>query len=201
MAAFKVIVNINLHIIELDFHTVEQRIVICGPRRNLVKRIDHLYDSVKNTLGKHKTQISRRRRKRRRHKSFLNALFIAPSSAHQVTKTLYDHTASKHIGKPCNTFPVTVAVLKRLRKMFCHQKRKVRVRRLLTLILIAVSVHSDNAVCVLIDHNSVWVHTKRAHPVLKLFRAVNNLALIKLIGQMRKDHRRKLHPYADVHTI
>ena len=85
--------------------------------------------------------------------------------------------------------------------MLCHQKRKIRIRRLFLFILIAVPVHRDNPVGVLVHHNPVRVHAKRPHPVLKLFRAVNNLTLIKLIRQMRKNHRRQLHAHADIHAV
>ena len=60
-------------------------------------------------------------------------------------------------------------------------------------IFVAVSVYGHDAVCIFTYHDAIWIHAERTHIVLELFCAVNNLALVKLIGQMGKDHSRKLH--------
>ena len=63
--------------------------------------------------------------------TFLNTFDSTSSSADKVTETLYDNTAAKHIGKSCDTFAVSVAVLKWLGEMFCNEKCKVGVVGLL----------------------------------------------------------------------
>ena len=85
--------------------------------------------------------------------------------------------------------------------MLRHQQREVRVRGVLGGVLVAVSVHGDDAVRVLVDDDAVGVHAERAHHVLKLLRAVDDLALIELVRQMGEDLRRKLHAHADVHAV
>lgn len=36
ISCFQIIVNLNLHIVEFDFHTIEQGIIVCRTRRNLI---------------------------------------------------------------------------------------------------------------------------------------------------------------------
>ena len=85
--------------------------------------------------------------------------------------------------------------------MLLHQKGKIRILCLLLRIFIAVSVHSDDPVRILIHHDAVWVHAERAHLILEFLRAVHDLALIELIRQMGEDDRRELHAHADVHAV
>ena len=85
--------------------------------------------------------------------------------------------------------------------MLGHQQREVRVLRLLLIALVAVAIHCDDAIRVLIDHNAVRIHTKSTHVVLELLGAVHNLALIELIRQMGENNSRKLHTHADIHTV
>ena len=85
--------------------------------------------------------------------------------------------------------------------MLCNQKCKVRIVRPLLHILIAVPVYRDNAVRVLIYHNSVRVHAEGSHIVLELLCPIDNLALVQFIRQMGKDNRRKLYPDADIDSV
>ena len=62
-------------------------------------------------------------------------------------------------------------------------------------------IHGNDTVRIFVDHYPMWIHAKCAHPVLKLFRAVNNLALVQFIRQMGEDYRRKLYPDSDVHPV
>ena len=68
--------------------------------------------------------------------------------------------------------------------MLCHKKGEVRVLRLLVQSLIAVAVYGDDAVGVLTYHDTVGIHAEGTDIVLKLVGTVNDLALIKLIGQI-----------------
>ena len=42
----QVFIDLDLHVIEFDFHTIEQRIIVCRSGRNLVQRIDHFNDAI-----------------------------------------------------------------------------------------------------------------------------------------------------------
>ena len=85
--------------------------------------------------------------------------------------------------------------------MLAHQQGKVGVFGVLGLVLIAVAVDGDDAVGVLVHHHAVGVHAEGADHVLKFFRAVDDLALVKLVGQVGKHLRRKLHAHADIHPV
>ena len=88
------------------------------------------------------------------------------------------YTTAKHIGKSGDRFSVSVAVLKRLRKMLGNEKSKISVIRLQFRRIEAVSVHSNDAVRILIDDITVGIHAESPHTILKLLRTVNYLRLI-----------------------
>ena len=44
--ALEILVNLHFHIIELNFDTVQQGIVVGGTRCNFVQSVDHLDDTV-----------------------------------------------------------------------------------------------------------------------------------------------------------
>ena len=88
MSRLQMFVDRHFHIVEFHFHSIQQRIVIGRPRRDLVKGIDHLDNTVQNALRQHQTQIPRRGRQRWLHQSFLDPLLIAAPSAHQIAETL-----------------------------------------------------------------------------------------------------------------
>ena len=85
--------------------------------------------------------------------------------------------------------------------MFCHKQGEVRVLRLLLRIFVAVTVDRHDPVCIFIYNDSVRVHTERTHIILKFLCPVNDLALIKFIGQMGEDLRRDLHTHAQIDTV
>ena len=66
---------------------------------------------------------------------------------------------------------------------------------------IAVSMDGHDAVGVLIDDDTSWVHTERAHHVLEFFRTVDDLALVELIGQVGEDVGRQFHTHTDIHSV
>ena len=43
--------DLDFHIIELDFHAVEQRVVVRGAGRDLFERVEHFYYAVEYALG------------------------------------------------------------------------------------------------------------------------------------------------------
>ena len=56
----QVLVDLHFHVVELDLHAVEQRVVVGGARGDLVEGVDHLDDAVEDALGDHQTQIAGR---------------------------------------------------------------------------------------------------------------------------------------------
>ena len=55
---FQVLADGNLHVVELDFHTVQKGIIVGGAGGNLIQRVDHFDDAVQNALGQHQAQIA-----------------------------------------------------------------------------------------------------------------------------------------------
>ncbi len=85
--------------------------------------------------------------------------------------------------------------------MLGDEQREVRVLGLARRILEAVAVHGHDAVRVLIDDPPVRVHAEGADVVLELLRAVDDLALVQLVGKVGEQRRRKLYAHADVHAV
>ena len=85
--------------------------------------------------------------------------------------------------------------------MLCHQKGKVGVLCLLVQSLIAVTVYGDNAIGILAYHDAVGIHTEGTDIILKLMGTVDDLALIKFIGQVRENDSRKLDTDTEIHTV
>ena len=201
IAGFEPLVHLNLHVVELDLYAVEQRIVVGSAGGNLVERADHLNDVVQNALGKHEAEIAGRCIQRGRHEGALNAVRGGAAASDQIAEALHDHAAAQHIAESCDGFAVAVGILEWLGEMLCHQKRKVCVFGLLGGVLIAVAVHRNDAVGVFVYHGTLGIHAEGTHLVAVFFGAVNDLALVKLIGQMREYRRGQLHAHADVHAV
>ena len=85
--------------------------------------------------------------------------------------------------------------------MLCNKKRKVGVFCLLLSTFIAVSVNCYDSVSVLINYNSIRIHTEGSYKILKFLCSVYNLAFVQFICKMCKYNSRKLHPHTDINTI
>ena len=85
--------------------------------------------------------------------------------------------------------------------MLCNKKCKVGVLCLLLSTFIAVSVNCYNAVSVLINYNSIRIHTECSNKILKFLCSVYNLAFIQFIRKMCKNNCRKLNSHTDIHTV
>jgi len=92
-------VHFHFHIVELDFDTIKQSIVICGTRCDLIQCVDHLYNAVQDSLWQYQGEISRRSIECRCDKGLLDTLPGRTLSTDQVSETLYHHATAKHIGK------------------------------------------------------------------------------------------------------
>ena len=86
----QVLVQFHLHIVELDLHTVEQRIVVRSARGYFVQCIDHLNDPVQDPFRHHQAQVAWRCRQCGCHKGFCNPGRSTPAPADQVAEPLYE---------------------------------------------------------------------------------------------------------------
>ena len=85
--------------------------------------------------------------------------------------------------------------------MLRHQQGEVGILGFHGAVFIAVTVYGYNAIGILVDNDTVGVHAEGADIVLKLLRAVDNLALVELIGEVGEYNGRELHPDAQVHAV
>ena len=85
--------------------------------------------------------------------------------------------------------------------MLGHQQGKVGILRLLVRSVEAVAVHRHDSVGIFVHHKTLWIHAERPHVILELLGAVHDFALVQLIRQILKNHRRQFHPNAQVHAV
>ena len=85
--------------------------------------------------------------------------------------------------------------------MLCNKKRKVCIFCMFFRVLIAMSIYCHYSICIFIYHNPMRIHAESPHQVFKLCSSVHNLALIKLICQMRKYLCWQFHAHANIHPI
>ena len=62
-------------------------------------------------------------------------------------------------------------------------------------------VDRDDSVGILVYDDSVRIHAEGPDIVLEELCAVDDLALIELIREMREDDGGKLHPDAEIHAV
>ena len=197
----EIVVDLDFHIIKLDLHAVEQRVVVGRAGGDLVEGVDHLDDAVEDALGDHETEIAGRGRERRRDKALGNAGRRASSAAHEIAEALHDDAAAEHVRQARDALAVAVGILEGDGEVLVHQQGKVRVFGVLALVLIAVAVDGHDAVGVLVDDNAVRIHAERAHQILELLGAVDDLALVQFVRQLGEDLGRQLDAHADVHAV
>ena len=184
MVGLKFIAEGHLHVVELDLHAVQKRVIIGSTGRDLVQCVDHFDDPVQDPLGQDQAQVSRRRLERRLDRALRDAGRITPAPALQISEALYDDTASQHIGQTGDTLTVAVAVFEGLRKMLGDQQGEVGVLGLSGGILKTVAVDSDHPIGIFIDDDPVGIHAEGTDAVLKFLSPVDDLALIEFIRQV-----------------
>ena len=54
VAGLQILIDVNFHVVELNLNTIKQSIVICCSRCDLIQSIDHLDDSIQDTLRHNK---------------------------------------------------------------------------------------------------------------------------------------------------
>ena len=75
------LVELYVHVVELDLYAIEQRVVIGRTWGDTVQRIDHFNDAVEDALGQHQRKVAGRCCKRGTHGSLLDSLFVAAPTA------------------------------------------------------------------------------------------------------------------------
>ncbi len=180
----KVLVKFYFHIVELDLYAVEQRVVVCCSRCDLVKGVNHLDDIVHDALGDHQGKVSRGSGQRRSYKAFLESALVGPASFDHVSEALYDDSAAQHVTEACDALSVLIGFLERLCEVLGHQKREVGVFGVKRRILVTVSVNGDYAVGVLIYHDSVRIHAEGPYQVVILLSPEDDLRFIEFISKM-----------------
>ena len=97
VAGLEVAVGIDFHIIELDLDAVEQGIVVRCAGSDLVKRVDHLDDSVENSLRDNKGEVAGGRLESGTDKGIRYSLIVRTLTADEVAEALYHNSAAEHI--------------------------------------------------------------------------------------------------------
>ena len=110
----KLLINRNFHIVELNLYTVKQGVIIGSTRSDLIEGVDHLDDSVKDSLRKNETQVTGGSLKGRSYSALFYTLNGTAASPFEISESLYDNSSAQHIGEAGNAFTVAVTVLKRL---------------------------------------------------------------------------------------
>ena len=201
MAAFEILVNVDLHIIELDLNAVKESVLVCSTGGYLVKRVYHLDDTVEDSLGKNEAKVTRRCLKCGVDERLVDSARGRALTLDKVTEALYYNSSAKHIAKTGDRFTVSVRILEGLGEMLCDKKRKVGIFGLLCRVLVAVSVYGDDAVCILVNDSASGIHTERSDLVAVLFGAVNYLAFVKLVRNMCENLRGKLNAHTDIDSV
>ena len=58
IAGLQLLIDLYFHIVELDFHTVQQRIIICRTGGNFIQGINHLDNAIQDPLWQNQSQIT-----------------------------------------------------------------------------------------------------------------------------------------------
>ena len=60
LVGFQFFIHLNLHIVELDLHAVQQRVVVGRAGGDLVEGVDHFDDAVENALRDDEREVAER---------------------------------------------------------------------------------------------------------------------------------------------
>ena len=197
----KVFVNFDFHVIEFNFNAIEKGVVVGGSGCNLIKCIDHLNDSVKDSLRKNKGKVAGGCVKGGGDECAVKTVLGGASSAGKISETLNDYAAAKHVGKFCNTFAIAVGIFERFGEMFGNKKSKVGVFGLLCRVFIAVSVNGDDSVGVFVNNRAFGVHAESSDKVAVFFGAVNDFTFIKFVGKMGENVCGKFNANTNINAV
>ena len=184
MTGHEVLVDLDLHVVELDLDTIKQGVVICSTWCDLIEGVDHLDDAVEDTLRKHEAQVTGSSIQRRNREGFPDTLLGTALTTDKIAEALHDHTAAEHVAETRDTLTIFVRILEWLGEVLRHEQGEVRILRLLRGILIAVAVYGDDPVGVFIDHGTLRIHTEGTDVILVLLGTVDDLTLVELVGEV-----------------
>ena len=54
VTGFQILIDLNFHVVEFNFNTIKQSIIICSSWRDLIQCIDHLDDTIQDTFWHNK---------------------------------------------------------------------------------------------------------------------------------------------------
>ena len=201
MAGLEVLVQLDLHVIELHLHAIEQGVVVGSAGGDLVQGVDHLDDAVQDALGHHQAQVAGGGGQGGGHEALLDALGGGPLAPDQVAEALDDDAAAQHVGQPGDALAVAVGILEGLGEVLGHQQGEVGILGVHGRVLIAVAVDGDDAVGILGDDGALRVHAEGADEILIFFGLVDDLALVQLVGQVLENFGGQLDAHADVDAV
>ena len=125
IAAHKLFVDCNLHIIEFYFYTIEEGIIICCAGCNLIECINHFDNAIQQAFWQDQAQVAGGCIQCRCNEGFLYTLWCGTSSTNQIAEALHNYTAAQHIAQAGNGFAIAVGILEWLRKMLGNQQSEV----------------------------------------------------------------------------
>ena len=160
IAGFQLLAHFHFHVVELYFHAVEQGVVVGGAGGDLDQGVDHFDDAIQDALGQHQAQIAGGGVESGGDEGLFDAVGCGAAATDQIAETLHDHTAAQHVAEPGDGFAVAVGVLEGFGEVLGHEQGKVGVLGLLGRIFVAVAVHGDDAVGVLVNHGALGVHAE-----------------------------------------
>ena len=114
LVGFQFFIHLNLHIVELDLHAVQQGVLISGAGGDLIQCVDHFHDVIQDAFGQHQAQVAGGGIQGGGDEGVLHALRGGAAAADQIAKALNDDSAAQHITQPGDAFAIAVGVLKRL---------------------------------------------------------------------------------------
>ena len=85
--------------VKLDLDAVEQCVIVCHTRCDVIERLDHFDDIVEMAFRQDEGEIARCRRECRMRETCREAVRIRTASFHEIAVTLDDDTAAEHVRK------------------------------------------------------------------------------------------------------
>ena len=92
-------------------------------------------------------------------------------------------------------------LLERLREMVRDEQREIRIAALQLRIAVRMAVDRHDAVRILHDHMAVRIHAERPHEIAVPLRAVDELRLVDLRGDIVPDLVRHLDAHTDIDAV
>ena len=112
---FKLAAQLKTRGVELDLSAIEQGVVICGARRDLIQSVDHLDDIVKLPLRKSKAQVAGNGRgERRTGVGLRQTVLVRAHALNKIAEALNENAAGEHVAERGDVLAVAIGLIKRL---------------------------------------------------------------------------------------